>query len=76
MKFEAEVLAALRGIRDELAGIRAQLERFEPEPEPAEDAPPPECQHPDDQRMDFGTTDGQPDWLCKVCGFRTVRTDG
>lgn len=40
-------------------------------PTPASEEPP-MCPHPTDQRIDFGMTNGQPDWQCKVCGFRTV----
>lgn len=30
------------------------------------------CAHPEDQRISFGVTDGQPDWQCGACGYRTV----
>ena len=29
------------------------------------------CDHPMDQRIDFGLTNGQLDWECKVCHWRT-----
>jgi hypothetical protein len=37
-------------------------------PEPASS----ECLHPADQRQDFGVTDGQEDWRCSVCGYRSI----
>lgn len=30
------------------------------------------CDHPVDLRIDFGVTDGQPDWQCGVCKFRSI----
>jgi hypothetical protein len=40
---------------------------------PAPEPPMPvDCQHPDDQRADFGITDGREDWLCRVCGKRSL----
>lgn len=34
------------------------------------------CQHPPELRIDFGTTNGKPDWQCGVetCGYRTPTT--
>lgn len=40
--------------------------------EPAAAVEPIECLHPIEQRTDFGTTDGEDDWQCNVCGYRTV----
>lgn len=30
------------------------------------------CPHPDEARVSFGVTNGQVDWQCNACGFRTV----
>lgn len=32
----------------------------------------PECQHPPDNRLDFGVTQGQADWQCSLCGHRSI----
>lgn len=61
--FEVKLLTVLGEIRDVLAV--AWLER---EPE----RPPAGCQHPKDRRVDFGMTQGQPDWECRDCGHRSV----
>jgi ribosomal protein L37AE/L43A len=31
----------------------------------------PTCTHPEDQRISFGVTNGQADWQCRICRFRT-----
>lgn len=61
----------LTRIADALERIAVALERFEP----ADDTPAPttgECEHPIEARIDFGVTNGQPDWQCGRCGFRTA----
>jgi hypothetical protein len=45
--------------------LEALLPPEQPEPET------PTCLHPMDCRIDFGTTNGQPDWMCTVCKYRT-----
>ena len=30
------------------------------------------CQHPIEDRIDFGVTNGQPDWECGVCHARSL----
>lgn len=63
--------------RDALEPLRKQLERIAdllqllivPEPDPILEST--ECPHPEDQRADLGTTNGEPEWECKACGFRT-----
>jgi hypothetical protein len=37
-----------------------------------DEEPEPECQHPMETRIPFGSTDGVEDWECGVCRFRTV----
>ena len=39
---------------------------------PDQESPDLPCQHPPEMRTSFGTTQGQEDWLCRVCQFRTV----
>jgi hypothetical protein len=62
--------------RQDISGIRAALERIANVLE-AQTAPPPatdpeECAHPLDARMDFGVTNGVPDWQCKACGYHSI----
>lgn len=33
------------------------------------------CEHPADQRWDFGITDGRPDWQCRLCNYHSVTDD-
>lgn len=54
----------------ELKRIADALEAFLPEPETPEPETP-ECPHPKESRIDFGATNGMPDWECRLCGFRT-----
>ena len=73
MALTDSLYGALLRIGDELAGIRQVLELIaapDPEPEPEVD-----CPHPLEDRADFGTTDGQPDWQCRRCGFRSVSVE-
>ncbi len=37
---------------------------------------PAKCLHPLEDRLDFGVTNGLPDWQCKRCQFRSVTPDG
>jgi hypothetical protein len=54
-----------------LERIADVLERaIEPPPAPADE--PGGCEHPAEARIDFGITNGEPDWQCRACGFRTV----
>lgn len=62
-----QIWEQLRRIADALE-VLATAVTAPPEPEPPPD---PTCPHPPDQRVDFGLTNGQPDWQCRVCGFRT-----
>lgn len=43
---------------------------------PPQDEPPGECQHPVESRIDFGETDGIPDFHCRDCGFRSSEATG
>lgn len=64
----AELRAVLGRIADELRGIRVCLELItapESEPEPTN------CLHPVEARIDFGMTNGLPDWQCRLCQYRT-----
>ena len=38
------------------------------EPDPTDTT----CPHPEDLRISFGMTNGQPDWLCSVCQYRSI----
>lgn len=58
----------LRGIRKALERIADAIDRAFAEPAPI--ATSMECSHP--ERFDFGVTNGQPDWQCKVCGVRSI----
>lgn len=64
----------LNPIVKQLTRIADSLDRLttEPEPEP-ESLEPPTCPHPVESRIDFGITNGKPDWQCGIptCGFRT-----
>lgn len=40
-----------------------------PEPDPPSVAP---CLHPQESRVDFGTTEGQADWQCRICDYRSI----
>ena len=67
---DADVIAVLTRIADELAGIRMLLEVIAaPEPEPKAE---PGCPHPEDERVSFGMTNGLPDWECRLCQFRSI----
>lgn len=52
-----------------LERIATALEAQHPPPEPET---PPQCPHPEESRIDFGWTNGQRDWQCEQCGYRTV----
>ncbi len=62
----------------ELAGCRVALERIAAALEallvPLETASTesPACLHPAELRIDFGITNGQEDFQCRKCGFRSV----
>lgn len=64
--------------RDDLREIACQLKRIADAlelflaPEPL--IPEPEttgCPHPPEQRVSLGTTNGQEEWACRLCRFRT-----
>lgn len=59
-----------RLIWQELKRIADSLERIAPDPI-SEPEPEPSCPHPQEARMSFGMTNGQPDWLCTLCQYRT-----
>lgn len=65
---KSDLVAALAPVTKELHRIATILESFVPETETQEETP---CLHPMETRADFGTTDGQEDWLCRVCGYRS-----
>ena len=72
---KTDLVAALRPATLALRRIASALEALIPEPEP-ETTPettqePEPCQHPKESRLDFGTTNGLPDWQCRACGYRT-----
>ena len=67
----ARELAAVKKIGRELQKIRLVLEALVPEQEPEHPAST-DCPHPEDQRIDFGMTNGRPDWQCRLCDFRTA----
>jgi hypothetical protein len=56
-------------IWNELRRIANSLEALT-EPPTAEPETP-TCPHPEDQRISFGVTNGQADWQCRICQFRT-----
>jgi hypothetical protein len=64
------LIAELRVLRGAVDALREALTAAPADGESAE--APPACQHPEDVIVDFGVTNGQPDWLCKACGFRSV----
>lgn len=83
-QLEAEQAAArleeLRGIRMALERLATVVEAFHGVYFGGADAiaaaEPTGCQHPTDQRIDFGLTNSLPDWQCGVCGFRSVDATG
>ncbi len=60
--FQEQLLATLDRIATALE-ILALPESQEP--------PETTCPHPPEERIDFGMTNGQPDWTCKLCGYRS-----
>ena len=73
--FEAAVIEELRGCREQLTriadGVNAALEMTAEMPMPVSTEPA-LCPHPEEQRFDFGMTNGRPDWQCRLCGYRTI----
>jgi hypothetical protein len=65
-----ELRYVLEPIETQLRRIADVLELLTAAPEP--ESPEPPCPHPLESRMDFGLTNGQPDWQCGLCGYRTV----
>jgi hypothetical protein len=63
-----EARFALAPLVAELARIATALEQFGLDPEPAASG----CEHQPAARIDFGITNGQADWQCRDCGYRTV----
>jgi len=63
--FEAAVVQQLTRIADALVVIAAPMLLDDTQPRSG-------CDHPGDQRFDFGHTNGVDDWQCKVCGYRSV----
>jgi hypothetical protein len=60
-------------IWEQLKRIADTLERLAPpETAPDSDPEPETCPHPPELRISFGMTNGQPDWQCQACGYRTV----
>jgi hypothetical protein len=53
----------------ELNRIATVLEALIPEQIP--ESATPTCLHPMDCRITLGTTNGQPDWTCTACQYRT-----
>lgn len=56
----------------ELKGLREVIEYAVCQAQEADEAEA-ECSHPLERRIDFGWTDGKPDWHCR-CGFRSLAT--
>jgi hypothetical protein len=49
--------------------LEALVEAFAvPAPEPVRLV----CDHPPEERLDFGITNGAPDWQCRLCGYRSL----
>lgn len=62
-----------------LVSLQHQMLQLELAPAPApEPTPAPEetpgCPHPPDQRASFGMTNGQEEWECRLCQYRTPTT--
>ena len=63
--FEEALLTRLSRIAAALEDLVAL--NLPPEPTPPETAPP-DCLHL--EKVDFGTTNGMPDWECTLCHYR------
>lgn len=66
---DERLLSALERTADELSKIRAVIESMIAPPQTSQEPEP--CLHPEENRIDFGTTNGLPDWQCGICGART-----
>ena len=66
-----DLVDALRPATLALLRIASAIEALIPEPEPETTPAPEPCQHPVGSRLDFGLTNGLPDWQCRICGYRT-----
>lgn len=64
------IVGELRHLRGSIDAVLAAL--APDEPVPTCETAPAVCPHPDEHVVTFGVTDGQEDWLCKVCGYRSV----
>jgi hypothetical protein len=69
---DADLRQELRGIRLVLERIATALDTLAIPQEPALIWPKGECPHPQESRIDFGVTNGHPDWQCKVCGYQSI----
>ena len=76
---DGDALQLLTRIAEALEGIRDGLEAIVASAAAPEELPPgvrvcPGCGRSlaPEQRVDFGVTNGQPDWQCRECGYRTV----
>lgn len=56
----------------ELMRIANVLERLVPEDDPEQTPETPVCEHPPETRISFGTTNGVPDWQCRICRYRSL----
>jgi hypothetical protein len=76
-KYDEHIWLELKRGADALERIAKTLEALVPDQDPTPEATPDpnaeaECPHPPELRVSFGRTKGQEDWLCRVCGYRTV----
>lgn len=74
---ERELAQVLAPVVEALTRIAVALETWSSTAAPAQEASPsdtaaPQCLHPLESRIDFGTTNGLPDWQCRICQYRSL----
>ena len=67
--FRDGVQAIVDELRQMRASVDAVLAALLPDEQSDEPAP---CPHPEEFVVQFGITNGQDDWLCQACGYRSV----
>lgn len=65
-------LHAVQMIGEELRAIRQVLELLIAPPQEPPSTQELTCPHPEDQRINFGMTNGEPDWECRLCHQRSI----
>lgn len=66
----SELRSALEPIETQLRRIADALALLVPDEPPMSD-PAPTCPHPEEARIGLGTTNGIPEWECRLCRYRS-----